>query len=135
MVTKRKKTSTKNSAKENDKALDESMDDVEDLELDDVDAAVLFRIDGSVLKSAFNEKSCNQLIRVLQWCKDNVERVSREMKTNNLKKVTYELNETCVLFFVVNHAIILTTLANQNANLSLLSIEAKRKSSIISHYL
>ena len=110
--------------------------ELEDLiHLDDVDAAVLFRIDGSVVKSAFNEQNCVHIIRVLQWCKSNVEKVSLEMKTNNLKKVTYELNETNILFFIVNNVTILTTLATHNVNMSLLSIEAKRKSSLISQYL
>ncbi|MEE9409783.1 MAG: hypothetical protein V3V41_02535 [Candidatus Heimdallarchaeota archaeon] len=105
------------------------------IDLDDVEAVVLFRIDGNVVEASFGSKYSQGLLRTIQWCKANVEKVSLEMKTNNLKKVTYELNDFCVLFFVVNKVTILTTLANQNINLSLLSIEAKRKSQIISSFL
>ena len=103
--------------------------------LEDVEAAILFRIDGNVVESLFNEKYSQELLRTIQWCKANVEKVSLEMRSNNLNKVTYELNDFCVLFFVVNNVTILTTLANQNVNLSLLSIETKRKSQIIANYL
>ncbi|NPD89396.1 MAG: hypothetical protein HGN29_11800 [Asgard group archaeon] len=103
--------------------------------LEDVEASILFRIDGNVVESCFNENYSQELLRTVQWCKANVEKVSLEMRSNNLNKVTYELNDFCVLFFVVNNVSILTTLANQNVNLSLLSIEAKRKSQIIASYL
>jgi len=103
--------------------------------LEDVEASILFRIDGNVVESRFNESYSQELLRTVKWCKENVEKVSLEMRSNNLNKVTYELNDFCVLFFVVNSVTILTTLANQNVNLSLLSIEAKRKSQIIASYL
>lgn len=102
------------------------------IHLDDVEAAILFRIDGNVINSAFKEQHSNDILRTIQWCKANVEKVSLEMKTNNLAKVTYELNNFCVLFSVVNNVTILTTLATGTANLSLLSIETKRKSMLIS---
>ncbi|MBY8999297.1 MAG: hypothetical protein KGD64_00070 [Candidatus Heimdallarchaeota archaeon] len=101
------------------------------IHLDDVEAAILFRIDGNVISSAFKEQHSNEVLRTIQWCKANVEKVSLEMKTNNLAKVTYELNNFCVLFSVVNKVMVLTTLAIGTANLSLLSIEAKRKSMLI----
>lgn len=103
--------------------------------LDDVEGSVLFRIDGNVIDSVFNDKQSQDLLRTIQWSKSNVEKVSMEMKNNNLQKVTYELNDFYILFFVVNSVTILTTFANQNANLSLLSIEAKRKSQNISQFL
>ena len=102
------------------------------LDLEDVEAAILFRIDGNVVESYFGEKYSQGLLRTIQWCKANVEKVSLEMKTNNLNKVTYELNDYCVMFFVVNNVSILTAVATENINLSLLSIEAKRKSQIMS---
>ncbi len=102
------------------------------IHLDDVEAAILFRIDGNVINSAFKEQYSNDILRTIQWCKANVEKVSLEMQTNNLAKVTYELNNFCVLFSVVNNVTILTTLAIGTANLSLLSIETKRKSMLIS---
>ena len=103
--------------------------------LDEVEAAVLFRIDGNVVDSSFKEEYSNPLLRTIQWCKSNVDKVSLEMQSNNLKKVTYELNEFCVIFYVVNNITILTTIASKDANLSLLSIESKRKSLLISDYL
>ena len=103
--------------------------------LEDVEGSVLFRIDGNVIDSVFNDNQSQDLLRTIQWSKSNVEKVSLEMKNNNLQKVTYELNDFYILFFVVNSVIILTTFANQNANLSLLSIEAKRKSQNISQFL
>ena len=103
--------------------------------LDDVEGSVLFRIDGNVIDSVFNNNQSQDLLRTIQWSKSNVEKVSMEMKNNNLQKVTYELNDFYILFFVVNSVTILTTFANQNANLSLLSIEAKRKSQNISQFL
>ena len=105
------------------------------IHLDDVEAAILFRIDGNVISSAFKEQHSNEVLRTIQWCKANVEKVSLEMKTNNLAKVTYELNNFCVLFSVVNNVTILTTLAGETVNLSLLSIEAKRKSMLMSPLL
>jgi predicted regulator of Ras-like GTPase activity (Roadblock/LC7/MglB family) len=105
------------------------------LHLEDVEAAVLFRTDGNVVESTFKDRYSQEMLRTLQWCKANVEKVSLEMRTNNLNKVTYELNDFCVLFSVVNKVTILTTLATQNVNLSLISIETKRKSQIISSYL
>ena len=103
--------------------------------LEDVEGSVLFRIDGNVIDSVFNDNQSQDLLRTIQWSKSNVEKVSLEMKNNNLRKVTYELNDFYILFFVVNSVIVLTTFANQNANLSLLSIEAKRKSQNISQFL
>ncbi len=103
--------------------------------LDDVEGSVLFRIDGNVIDSVFNDNQSQDLLRTIQWSKSNVEKVSMEMKNNNLQKVTYELNDFYILFFVVNRVTVLTTFANQNANLSLLSIEAKRKSQNISQFL
>lgn len=105
------------------------------IDLDEVEAAVLFRIDGNVIDSSFRENYSQEMLRTVQWSKANVEKVSLEMKNNNLQKVTYELNNFYVLFSIVNKVTILTTLATQNVNLSLLSIEAKRKSQIISNYL
>lgn len=103
--------------------------------LDDVEGSVLFRIDGNVIDAVFNNDQSQDLLRTIQWSKSNVEKVSMEMKNNNLQKVTYELNDFYILFFVVNSVAVLTTFANQNANLSLLSIEAKRKSQNISQFL
>lgn len=103
--------------------------------LEDVEGSVLFRIDGNVIDAIFNNNQSQDLLRTIQWSKSNVEKVSMEMKNNNLQKVTYELNDFYVLFFVVNRVTVLTTFANQNANLSLLSIEAKRKSQNISQFL
>jgi predicted regulator of Ras-like GTPase activity (Roadblock/LC7/MglB family) len=103
--------------------------------LEEVKASILFRIDGNVVESAFKDEYSHKLLRTIQWCKANVDKVSLEMKTNNLYKVTYELNDFCVIFFIVNSIMILTALATQNANLSLLSIEAKRKAQLISNYL
>jgi predicted regulator of Ras-like GTPase activity (Roadblock/LC7/MglB family) len=103
--------------------------------LEDVEGSVLFRIDGNVIDSVFNDNQSQDLLRTIQWSKSNVEKVSMEMKNNNLQKVTYELNDFYILFFVVNSVTVLTTFANQNANLSLLSIEAKRKSQNISQFL
>lgn len=105
------------------------------IDLEDVEAAILFRIDGNVVESYFGDKYSQGLLRTIQWCKANVEKVSLEMKTNNLNKVTYELNDFCVMFFVVNKVSILTAVATENINLSLLSIESKRKSQIISSFL
>ncbi|MHA1302599.1 MAG: roadblock/LC7 domain-containing protein [Candidatus Heimdallarchaeaceae archaeon] len=105
------------------------------LDLEDVEGVVLFRIDGSVIESAFDDNYTQKILRVLQWCVGNVDKVSVEMKGNNLQKVTYELADSCVLFFAVDRTSILTTLAKRTANLSLLSIEAKRKASLISSYL
>ena len=105
------------------------------IHLDDVEAAILFRIDGNVIKSAFKEEHSNEILRTIQWCKANVEKVSLEMKTNNLAKVTYELNNFNVIFSVVNNVTILTTLAIRTANMSLLSIETKRKAMLISDSL
>ena len=103
--------------------------------LDEVEAAILFRIDGDVVDSSFKEEYSHNLLRTIQWCKANVDKVSLEMKSNNLNKVTYELSEFCVIFYVVNSILILTTIASKNANLSLLSIESKRKALLISNYL
>ena len=103
--------------------------------LDEVEAAILFRIDGNVVSSAFKEEYSHKLLRTIQWCKANVDKVSLEMKSNNLNKVTYELNEFCVIFYVVDSITILTTIATKDANLSLLSIESKRKALLISNYL
>lgn len=103
--------------------------------LDEVEAAILFRIDGDVVDSSFKEEYSHNLLRTIKWCKANVDKVSIEMKSNNLKKVTYELNEFCVIFYVVNNISILTTISRINANLSLLSIESKRKALLISSYL
>ena len=103
--------------------------------LEDVEASMLFRIDGNVVESCFNDNYSQGLLRTVQWCKANVDKVSLEMKSNNLNKVTYELNEFCVIFYVVNSSSILTTIASKNANLSLLSIESKRKALLISNYL
>ncbi|UJG42686.1 MAG: hypothetical protein K9W46_09865 [Candidatus Heimdallarchaeum endolithica] len=105
------------------------------LELEDVEAVVLFRIDGSVIESSFDNNYTSRKIRVLQWCKDNVPRVSQEMRGNNLQKVTYELSDTCILFFAIGKIGILTTLANNTANLSLLAVETKRKASTIENYM
>lgn len=102
------------------------------IDLDDVEAAILFRIDGNVIDSVFKKQHSNEVLRTIQWCKANVEKVSLEMKTNNLAKVTYELNNFNVLFSVVNNVTILTTLAIGTANLSLLAIETKRKAMMIS---
>ena len=103
--------------------------------LDEVEAAILFRIDGDVVDSSFRDEYSHTLLRTIQWCKANVDKVSLEMKSSNLNKVTYELNDFCVIFYVVNSISILTTIASKNANLSLLSIESKRKALLISNYL
>ena len=105
------------------------------IDLEDVEAAILFRIDGDVVESYFSDKYSQGLLRTIQWCKANVEKVSLEMKTNNLNKVTYELNDFCAMFFVVNKVTILTAVATKNINHSLLSIESKRKSQIILTFL
>ena len=105
------------------------------LYLDDVEGAVLFRTDGSVIGAAYGDNYSQALLRVLQWTKGNIEKVSAEMKGNNLQKVTYELADANILFFAVNSTVILTTLANKTANLSLLAVESKRKSHILSKFL
>ncbi|MHA1396379.1 MAG: hypothetical protein ACTSSF_01460 [Candidatus Heimdallarchaeaceae archaeon] len=110
--------------------------ELEDLQnLEDVEAVILFRADGNVIESIFSENNSQERLRTIQWSKANIEKVSLEMRSNNLQKVNYELNNFHVLFFIVNKIIILTIIANQDANLSLLSIESKRKTQILSSIL
>ncbi len=96
--------------------------------LEDVNAALLFRIDGNVIRSCFKSEYEQTLVHILQWCKANVKKVSGEMKDNNLEKVTYELSNACIIFNLVNDVCLLTTIAKSDVNDTLLSIESKRKS-------
>ena len=44
--------------------------------LDEVEASILFRIDGNVVDSSFKEEYSHKLLRTIQWCKANVDKVS-----------------------------------------------------------
>ncbi len=105
------------------------------INVEDVQGAVLFRIDGTVIDSAFNDEYTKKIMRLVQWSKKNVSIVSSEMRMNNLHKATYELEDGCIIFFTVDMATILTIIAKYNANLSLLSVESKRKAVLLLPFL
>ncbi len=95
--------------------------------LEDVKGAILFRIDGSVIDSAYKEQYNQEVLYTLQWCKGNIEKISTEMQKSSLKKVIYELNYFSILFSIANEITILATIFTKQGNLSLISIEAQRK--------
>lgn len=103
--------------------------------LDNVESAVLFRIDGEVdgevIDSAFRQEYSHKLLRTLRWCKENIKKIFLEMQTNDLYEVTYELNDFDVLFNTVDKVSVLVTIMTKEANVLLISVESKRKSMLI----
>ena len=107
---------------------------LEDLiSLEDVRASLLFRLDGEVISAKYKdtERSIQVLMRALLWAKANIEQVALHIQNNNLEKAIYELERTVILFFSVSETTILCLICNETANLSLISIEAKRYAKIM----
>lgn len=106
------------------------------LYLEDVKGALLFRLDGAVISAKYNSEQHNiqTLLQALLWSKANIQQVSVHIQKSNLEKAIYELEETTILFFRVDRISILCVICEKDANISLISLEAKRYSANLKKY-
>ena len=98
----------------------------------DVQAVILFRLDGRVLASQYETDSTTDILSVLKWIKDIIFKTKEELK-RGARSIKYDkrvrFNTTIpVFFFSVGKSSILATILTSKANTGLMEIEISRTS-------
>lgn len=99
-------------------------------EFDDVQAVLLFRLDGRVLESHYQSIASQNLLIVISWVRNIISKTMEELQRGS-KSVKYdkEINPKLripVYFYRAGNSSILVTLLNSKANSGLMEIEMSR---------
>ncbi len=96
----------------------------------DVQATILFRLDGRVLASQYETESSTAILSIIKWIKDIISKTKEELK-RGARSIKYDkrigINTTIpVYFFRVGKSSILVTILTPRANTGLMEIEISR---------
>ncbi len=99
-------------------------------EFADVQAVILFRLDGQVLESHYRNEVSQNLLVVIRWVRNIISKTTEELQRGS-KSVKYdkEINSKVripVYFYCTGNSSILVTLLNSKANTGLMEIEMSR---------
>ena len=99
-------------------------------EFDDVQAVLLFRVDGRVLESLYQEEVSETVLIVVSWVRNIISKTTEELQRGS-RSVKYdkEINPRLripVYFDLVGRSSILVTLLDSKANSGLMEIEMSR---------
>lgn len=99
-------------------------------EFNDVQAVLLFRVDGRVLESQYQEEASETVLIVVSWVRNIISKTTEELQRGS-RSVKYdkEINPKLtipVYFYLVGRSSILVTLLDSKANSGLMEIEMSR---------
>ncbi|MFX1515008.1 MAG: hypothetical protein ACFFC6_01780 [Promethearchaeota archaeon] len=99
-------------------------------EFDDVQAVLLFRVDGRVLESLYQEELSETVLIVVGWVRNIISKTTEELQRGS-RSVKYdkEINPKLripVYFYLAGRSSILVTLLDSKANSGLMEIEMSR---------
>lgn len=99
-------------------------------EFDDVRAVLLFRVDGRVLESQYQEEASEIVLIVVSWVRNIISKTTEELQRGS-RSVKYdkEINRKLtipVYFYLAGQSSILVTLLDSKANCGLMEIEMSR---------
>ena len=95
-----------------------------------VEATLLFRLDGRVLTSHYETESSSTILSIIKWIKDIIYKTKEELR-RGARSIKYdkhigENNTAPVYFYCVGNSSILVTILNSRANTGLMEIEMSR---------
>ncbi|MFX0013612.1 MAG: hypothetical protein ACFFB2_10720 [Promethearchaeota archaeon] len=99
-------------------------------EFADVQATILFRLDGRVLHSSYCNEASQDLLIVISWVKNIISKTMEELQRGS-RSVKYDKeirskNRIPVYFYCAGNSAILVTLLTSTANSGLMEIEMSR---------
>ena len=112
-------------------AISATGDEIQHLfDLNDVFAAILFRLDGRVLTSLYNTGLSNSILPVIKWISQIILKTKEELK-RGAKSIKYHKNvdekkAIPVYFYKAGNSSIIVVILNQTANTGLMEIEMSR---------
>ncbi|MFX0208398.1 MAG: hypothetical protein ACFFDT_20615 [Candidatus Hodarchaeota archaeon] len=96
----------------------------------DVQAVILFRLDGKVIKSQYRSEASQNLLIVIKWVKDIISKTMEELQAGSRSiKYDKEINEKeaiPVYFYCAGKTSIVVTILSPIANTGLMEIEMSR---------
>ncbi|MHA2334174.1 MAG: hypothetical protein ACXAEU_19255 [Candidatus Hodarchaeales archaeon] len=140
-MTRRSRTNIQ--AKKTNKAIIDRFSNIREAMLDimsfeDINATILYRIDGTVIKAEMLQKMPAYLIHLLAWIKTVITKVSKELSTD-IEKISYVKGsgekQYLIIFYKVGNTGILATVIDAFSNTALLSIEIERLARVIQNQL
>ena len=96
----------------------------------DVNATILFRLDGRVITSFYDTETSNSILSVIKWVKDIISKTKEELK-RGARSIKYnkqiDNNEALpVYFYRTGNSGILVAILHSRANTGLMEIEMSR---------
>lgn len=99
-------------------------------EFNDVQAVILFRLDGQVLEARYCNKASQDLLNVISWVKNiitkTMEELQRGSRSVKYDKVINEKESIPVFFYCAGRTSIVVTILTPVANTGLMEIEMSR---------
>lgn len=104
-------------------------------EFSDVDAVILFRLDGKVLNASYSSQRSQRMLVIGSWVKDIISKTMEELR-NGSQSVKYdkdigEKEPTPVYFYRAGNSSILVTILDPRVNTGLMEIEMSRTSRLL----
>jgi predicted regulator of Ras-like GTPase activity (Roadblock/LC7/MglB family) len=101
----------------------------------DVDATLLFRLDGKVLNAFYGHQSSQRLLIIIDWVKDIISKTMEQLR-NGSQSVKYdkdigEKEPTPVYFYRAGNSSILVTILDPRVNTGLMEIEMSRTARLL----
>ena len=96
----------------------------------DVQATLLFRLDGRVLTSQYETESSSTVLSIIKWIKEIIYKTKEELR-RGARSIKYDKNigdnkTIPVYFFLAGSSSILVTILSPSANTGLMEIEMSR---------
>ncbi|MHA2298063.1 MAG: hypothetical protein ACXAEU_05250 [Candidatus Hodarchaeales archaeon] len=114
----------------------EAMHDI--MAFEDVNATILYRIDGTVIKAEMVPRIPAYLLHLLGWMKNIITKVSSELSTD-IEKISYVKGsgdkQYLIIFYKIGNTGILASVVDAFSNTALLSIEIERLARVIQKQL
>lgn len=110
------------------KGLEEILDDLHDIE--GMEAVILYRMDGvpvTLRVSSYREG----LLETMYWLEKQIKFVLRDMNTEGLMDTVFFFRNNRILIAPASRSIVLVTIAAEEANQQLISLETLRATKII----
>ncbi len=101
----------------------------------DVDAVILFRLDGKVLNAFYSHQRSQRLLVIGSWVKNIISKTMEELR-NGSQSVKYdkdigEKEPTPVYFYLAGNSSILVTILDPRVNTGLMEIEMSRTARLV----
>lgn len=110
-------------------------DDMENLvSYEEIRGAILYRIDGLLVKSIISGKPSYSLLSLTSWIKNTIARVSKQLD-KEVSKVSYTKSPFHIFFYRAGTTGIVACILDENSNTGLLQIEIDRVAQIAGEVL